>query len=136
MTSLFFTTSVPKTSGLLPHRIHSLDVSCGARHLSPSFHSELEESSFLLDKGSLLTHTSHALLYNSQKATLLSMIRDCQVQIYTFSTADRPCDCHAGCWNSTLTSLPCSGELQITLPERKHSNGNSALLARSMNGFQ
>jgi len=67
-TSPFFTASVPKTASHLPHRTHSLDVLCGARHLSPSFHSKLgEDSSFPSYKGRSLTH-SHALPASSQMA--------------------------------------------------------------------
>lgn len=120
LTSLCFTASVPETACLLPHRIHSLDdVFCGARHLSPSFHSRLEEESpFPSYKGSLLIHR-HALLDNNQMGTTLIIIQDCQVQTYIFSTIGRPLDFHAlGCWTNTLAILPHSGDLQRVLPEQ------------------
>lgn len=89
-TSPIFTASSPRTAHPLPHRIQSLDVSCGARHLSPSFHFKLEEKlPFPFYKGSLLTHR-HGLSDNSQMGTTLITIQNNQVQIYGFSTAGWP----------------------------------------------
>lgn len=89
-TSPIHKTSLPRTAHPLPHRIQSLDVSCGDRHLTPSYHSKLEEKlSFPFYKGSLLTHR-HGLSDNSQMGTTLITIQNSQVQIYVFSTAGWP----------------------------------------------